>query len=157
MLWSAPDKGGAGAGPGVGGGSQEQLAQWHSLAMSMHPGFLQHDWWNMDTVSSHTRHEGHSPCCAQAKMQLENGEAIGGYGRPQSSTSLSPPASGLVVPQPINPRLPNNMIGGLGVAGRKYPCKMCPQVSPRLLASWWPPPLHLDLEHGGTHQIMLCL
>ena len=26
--------------------------------MSMHPGFLQHDWWNMDTVSSHTRHEG---------------------------------------------------------------------------------------------------
>ena len=90
-------------------------------------------------------------------MQLENGEAIGGYGRPQSSTSLSPPASGLVVPQPINPRLPNNMIGGLGVAGRKYPCKMCPQVSPRLLASWWPPPLHLDLEHGGTHQIMLCL
>ena len=62
-------------------------------------------------------------------MQLENGEGIGGYGRPQSSTSLSPPASGLVVPQPINPRLPNNMIGGLGMTGRKYPCKMCPQVS----------------------------
>ena len=53
--------GGAGAGPGVGGGSQEQLAQWHSLAMSMHPGFLQHDWWNMDTVSSHTPHTGLSP------------------------------------------------------------------------------------------------
>merc|ERR1719150_290674 len=79
----------------------------------MHPGFLQHDWWNMDT----------------AKMQLENGEAIGGYGRPQSSTSLSPPTSGLVVPQPLNPRLPQNMLGGqLGVSGRKYPCKMCPQA-----------------------------
>ena len=20
---------------------------------------------------------------------------------------------------------------------------------------WWPPPLHLDLDHGGRHQIML--
>jgi len=64
----------------------------------------------------------------EPKMQLENGEGIGVYGRPQSSTSLSPPASGLVVPQPINPRLPNNMIGGLGMTGRKYPCKMCPQA-----------------------------
>ena len=93
-------------------------------------------------------------------MQIDSMENLGtgAYGRPQSSTSLSPPTSGLVVPQPLNPRLPQNMLGGqLGVSGRKYPCKMCPQVSPRLLASWWPPPLHLDLEHGGTHQIMLCL
>ena len=79
-------------------------------------------------------------------MQLENGEGIGVYGRPQSSTSLSPPASGLVVPQPINPRLPNNMIGGLGMTGRKYPCKMCPQVShPRCYLHLSPSPLSLSV------------
>ena len=68
----------------------------------------------------------------QAKMQIDSMENLGtgAYGRPQSSTSLSPPTSGLVVPQPLNPRLPQNMLGGqLGVSGRKYPCKMCPQVS----------------------------
>lgn len=79
-------------------------------------------------------------------MPLENGEGIGVYGRPQSSTSLSPPASGLVVPQPINPRLPNNMIGGLGMTGRKYPCKMCPQVSPpRCYLYLSPSPLSLSV------------
>ena len=65
-------------------------------------------------------------------MQIDSVENLGAgaYGRPQSSTSLSPPTSGLVVPQPLNPRLPQNMLGGqLGVSGRKYPCKMCPQVS----------------------------
>ena len=65
-------------------------------------------------------------------MQIDSMENLGtgAYGRPQSSTSLSPPTSGLVVPQPLNPRLPQNMLGGgLGGGGRKYPCKMCPQVS----------------------------
>jgi len=102
LLGSNADKSAAGA--GVVGGTQEQLAAWPML---MHP-YLQDYWNGMD-----------------AKMQLENGDGLGGYGRPQSSTSLSPPASSLVVPQPINPRLPNNMIG---VNGRKYPCKMCPQA-----------------------------
>ena len=78
-------------------------------------------------------------------MQLENGEGLGSYGRPQSSTSLSPPASSLVVPQPINPRLPNNMIGGLGMTGRKYPCKMCPQVSDPWL--WLPDAISLPCRY----------
>ena len=57
-------------------------------------------------------------------------DATGLYPRPQSSTSLSPPAPGLVVPQPINPRLPNSMnLHCNGASGaRKYQCKMCPQV-----------------------------
>ena len=57
---------------------------------------------------------------------------IGQYQRPQSSTSLSPPATGLVVPQPINPRLAGHQMGGMGQIGvglRKYQCKMCPQVN----------------------------
>ena len=65
----------------------------------------------------------------QGKMPMENPD-MGGYGRPQSSTSLSPPVSGLVVPQPINARLPNNMLGMNGGGQRKYQCKMCPQVLP---------------------------
>ena len=111
---------------GVGGGTGD-LAYQHALAMM----YSQTHWdWAMEVnISNHSNICTSSPIYFQPKMQLENGEGIGGYGRPQSSTSLSPPASGLVVPQPINPRLPNNMIGGLGMTGRKYPCKMCPQVS----------------------------
>ena len=68
----------------------------------------------------------------QGKMPMESGD-MSNYGRPQSSTSLSPPVSGLVVPQPINARLPNNMLGMNGGAHRKYQCKMCPQVcTPRM-------------------------
>ena len=63
---------------------------------------------------------------SQESMQAAAGV---GYQRPQSSTSLSPPASGLVVPQPINPRLSGQMgMGQIGVGLRKYQCKMCPQV-----------------------------
>ena len=54
------------------------------------------------------------------------------YPRPQSSTSLSPPNPGLVIPQPINPRLPAAMqlhSGGGAGGNRKYQCKMCPQVT----------------------------
>jgi len=111
VLWSSADKGGGG---GVPQWSQEQLAQWQLYSGTL----LHHDWMAAGLDAS-----------LASKMQLENGD-LGGYGRPQSSTSLSPPSSGLglVAPQPINPRLPNNMIGGLGVNGRKYPCKMCPQA-----------------------------
>ena len=83
-------------------------------------------------------------------MQIDSVENLGAgaYGRPQSSTSLSPPTSGLVVPQPLNPRLPQNMLGGqLGVSGRKYPCKMCPQVSQ--IISPLPPSLSLSLQTSG--------
>ena len=81
-------------------------------------------------------------------MQIDSMENLGtgAYGRPQSSTSLSPPTSGLVVPQPLNPRLPQNMLGGqLGVSGRKYPCKMCPQVSLQIIS-----PLSLSLSRRLT-------
>ena len=59
-------------------------------------------------------------------MSMEGG--AGGYNpaRPQSSTSLSPP-SHLAAPQPLNPRLPNNMLA-LNGGVRKYQCKMCPQA-----------------------------
>jgi len=52
------------------------------------------------------------------------------YNRPQSATSLSPPVSSLVVPQPINPRggPPINVLGGFNGGPRKYQCKMCPQA-----------------------------
>ena len=57
-------------------------------------------------------------------------DPMGAYTRPQSSTSLSPPAPSLVVPQPINPRIQNSM--GMHNGGmRKYQCKMCPQVTPQ--------------------------
>ena len=56
-------------------------------------------------------------------------EAMAAYPRPQSSTSLSPPAPGLVVPQPINPRLPAAGLTNAPAGMRKYPCKMCPQVN----------------------------
>ena len=62
-------------------------------------------------------------------MGMEGGQdPMGLYPRPQSSTSLSPPNPGLVIPQPINPRLPTAMQLHNGGGGRKYQCKMCPQV-----------------------------
>ena len=122
---------------GVGGGTGD-LAYQHALAQAMMYS-QSHDWWNMEVRPVAKCNHSLITNLFQPKMQLENGEGLGGYGRPQSSTSLSPPASGLVVPQPINPRLPNNMIGGLGMTGRKYPCKMCPQVShPRCYQSLSP-------------------
>lgn len=63
------------------------------------------------------------------------------YGAPRSNTSgssvsSSPPSSaGLVVPQPLssgqggNTKGPSHNSGGGGGTGRKYQCKMCPQVS----------------------------
>jgi len=117
VLWSGTDKGGGGVG-GVGAGAQSVEAQWRAAAelqLSMHAMSMHHEpmhpFWNtMD-----------------GKMQMENPD-MGSYGRPQSSTSLSPPVSGLVVPQPLNARLPQNMLGMNGGGHRKYQCKMCPQA-----------------------------
>jgi len=43
-----------------------------------------------------------------------------------SSPTLNHPGTMLVVPQPINATKMNSSISG---TGRKYNCKMCPQVS----------------------------
>ena len=111
VLWS--DKTGGGGGVGA------MAAQDPLLAHQAHQWLSQY--WNTA-----------NPWNIDAKMQIDSMENLGtgAYGRPQSSTSLSPPTSGLVVPQPLNARLPGQaVLGGVGGSGRKYPCKMCPQVS----------------------------
>ena len=70
--------------------------------------------------------------------RLDSQHMSGLYGhRSNSSASSSPPAQvgqsgqsgdgGLVVPQPVNAKHHGHHTNG-GSSGRKYQCKMCPQV-----------------------------
>jgi hypothetical protein len=70
--------------------------------------------------------------------RLDSGHMSGLYGhRSNSSASSSPPAGvgqsgqggdgGLIVPQPVNAKHHGHHTNG-GGGGRKYQCKMCPQV-----------------------------
>lgn len=52
------------------------------------------------------------------------GGVVGGVGHPHAGT----PAALLVVPQPINATKIGGSLSNGGGPGRKYQCKMCPQV-----------------------------
>ena len=100
----------------AGGGGELAAHQWAAMSMDPHLALsLQHGAW-----------PSMAGWPAPPDTKMGAGPGMESDYRPTSSTSLSPPAPGLVVPQPINARLPNNMLGGMG--GRKYVCKMCPQV-----------------------------
>ncbi|XP_031366771.1 uncharacterized protein LOC102679998 [Apis dorsata] len=75
----------------------------------------------------------------EAKMNADHGQLQKGdeqYRGAGGSSSGSPPASLLVVPQPltVKPSHPSHLNPHLGGPHshppRKYQCKMCPQVSP---------------------------